>query len=173
MAGFDDVIGRHFDKNDRYLAYLPLAHVLEFAFEHACLYWGVPLAYGNPRTLFDSSVEGSKGDLRELRPTYMLGVPAIWETVKKEILTMVSASIAERQSQFWNALESKKKNVREGCVFSTEQDDEAFHEARSLLGGHLRFMLTGGGPIAENTQEFISFVIAPLINGFGLTETMA
>jgi long-chain acyl-CoA synthetase len=103
----------------------------------------------------------------------MIGVPAIWETVKKEILAMVSASSAESQSQFWYALESKKKTVSEGHVFSTKEDDVAFDKARSLLGGRLRFMLTGGGPIAENTQEFISFVIAPLINGFGLTETMA
>ncbi len=99
MAGFDVVIGRHFDSDDRYLAYLPLAHVLAFAFEHACLFWGVCLGYGSPRTLFDSSVEGCKGDLCEFCPTYMLGVPAIWEIARKAVINLVEASNRDRQNE--------------------------------------------------------------------------
>lgn len=166
------MIGRHFDDDDCYLAHLPLAHVLEFAFEHACLFWGVCLGYGSPRTLFDSSVEGCKGDLRELRPTFMLGVPAIWETVRKAIVTLIAASSPDKQITFWEAL-GAKKTISGSAIFPPDQDEAAFCEARDLLGGRLRFMLTGGGPIAEHTQEFISLVVAPLVNGFGLTETMA
>ncbi|EXJ91414.1 hypothetical protein A1O1_04526 [Capronia coronata CBS 617.96] len=173
VAGFDVVIGRHFDHHDRYLAYLPLAHVLEFAFEHCCLFWGVCLGYGSPRTLFDSAVHGCQGDLRELRPTFMLGVPAIWENARKTILTLINSTKLEKQTTFWEVLEAKKAAIGAGGTFSPEQDQAAFSEARGLLGGSLRFMLTGGGPIAEATQDFISFVVAPLVNGFGLTETMA
>lgn len=173
VAGFDVAIGRHFDSDDRYLAYLPLAHVLEFAFEHACLFWGVCLGYGSPRTLFDSSVENCKGDLCELRPTYILGVPAIWETARKAIINLIGASNRDRQTIFWEAYESKKKTIGTNATFPVDRDERVFWEARNLLGGRLRFMLSGGGPIAENTQEFMSLVVAPLVNGFGLTETMA
>jgi long-chain acyl-CoA synthetase len=60
-----------------YLAYLPLAHVLEFLIENLCVFKGVSLGYGSPRTLTDSSVRNCKGDIKELRPTLMAGVPGI------------------------------------------------------------------------------------------------
>ena len=58
-----------------YLAYLPLAHVLEFLIENLCVFKGVALGYGGVRTLTDGSVRGCKGDIKELRPTIMAGVP--------------------------------------------------------------------------------------------------
>jgi len=33
--------------------------------------------------------------------------------------------------------------------------------------------LNGGGPIAKETQKFISFAITPMLSGYGLTETAA
>jgi long-chain acyl-CoA synthetase len=33
--------------------------------------------------------------------------------------------------------------------------------------------MNGGGPIAKDTQRFISMAITPMINGYGLTETTA
>ncbi len=173
VAGFDVVIGRHFGVDDFYLAYLPLAHVLEFAFEHACLFWGTSLGYGSPRTLFDSSTVNCRGDLRELRPTYMLGVPAVWESVRKALLNAMQAKGPVAKALFWGSLHTKRALVAAGLSLPVVLDSAAFGDAREFTGGRLRFMLTGGGPISEQTQEFLSFVIAPLINGFGLTETMA
>ena len=173
VAGLDTVIGRHFNKEDRYLAYLPLAHVLEMAFEHACLFWGVCIGYGTPKTLFDSSTHDCKGDLRALRPTFVLGVPAIWESVRKAIVDSVHASSHSKKDRFRRALETRTKQKGCGVAFPPQSDVEEFNDARDMLGGRLRFMLTGGGPTAAATQKFISVVIAPLVNGFGLTETMA
>jgi long-chain acyl-CoA synthetase len=67
------------NSNEYYLAYLPLAHILEFTVEFLCLYDGVSIGYGSVRTLTDASVRNCKGDLRELSPTLMAGVPAVWE----------------------------------------------------------------------------------------------
>jgi long-chain acyl-CoA synthetase len=66
--------------NETYLAYLPLAHILEFSVECSAIYLGISMGYGSVRTLTDASVRNCKGDLRELRPTVMAGVPAVWET---------------------------------------------------------------------------------------------
>jgi len=35
--------------------------------------------------MLDKSVTNCKGDIRELRPTIMVGVPAVWDLVKKGI----------------------------------------------------------------------------------------
>jgi long-chain acyl-CoA synthetase len=173
VAGFDVVIGRHLSPEDFYLAYLPLAHVLEFAFEHSCLFWGTCIGYGSPKTLFNSSTVGCHGDLRELRPTLMLGVPAVWESIRKAIFQATQNQGLISMTLFWSSLYVKRALIAAGLGLPAILESAAFDGAREFVGGRLRFMLTGGGPISEETQEFLSFAIAPLINGFGLTETMA
>jgi long-chain acyl-CoA synthetase len=53
----------------RYMAYLPLAHVLEFAAELCFIYAGCVIGYGTVKTLTDTSMRNSLGDLRAFRPT--------------------------------------------------------------------------------------------------------
>ena len=65
---------------DTMLSYLPLAHILEFLVESYCIFMGVKIGYGSVRTLTDASVRNCKGDIGELKPTSMAGVPAVWET---------------------------------------------------------------------------------------------
>jgi long-chain acyl-CoA synthetase len=72
---------------DVYIAYLPLAHILELVVETASICQGAAIGYGHPRTLTASSPfmhpsnpEGS--DLMALRPTLMAAVPAILDLIK-------------------------------------------------------------------------------------------
>lgn len=170
VSGWDVTWGKHFDHNDVYLAYLPLAHIMEFISEHAFLFWGVPMGYGSPRTLFDSAVQGCKGDLTELSPTYMVGVPAIWESARKSILASITAYSPDEHTAFWEAIRDKQKAFEDGTYFPIERE-AAFAKVRGIFGGRLRFMMTGGSGIAKHTQEFISFSLAPITGGFGMTET--
>ena len=71
------MLTKYVHEGDVLLAYLPLAHVLEFLVENVCLFWGVTLGYGTVRTLTDASVRECQGDIKELRPTLMTGVPAV------------------------------------------------------------------------------------------------
>jgi long-chain acyl-CoA synthetase len=86
VAGVDVIVGKYLGPGDVLLAYLPAAHILEFVFENAVLYWGGTLGYGTIRTLSDTSVRNCAGDIRELKPTVLVGVPQVWETVKKGIV---------------------------------------------------------------------------------------
>ena len=52
-------------------------------------------------------------------------------------------------------------------------DTVVFKKIAEATGGRLRICMNGGGPIAKETQRFISMAIAPMINGYGLTETAA
>ncbi|KAK3485636.1 hypothetical protein B0T13DRAFT_525308 [Neurospora crassa] len=40
-----------------------------------------------------------------------------------------------------------------------------------MTGGELRFIVNGASGIAASTQHFMSMVVAPMLNGYGLTET--
>ncbi|TNN38107.1 Long-chain-fatty-acid--CoA ligase 4 [Liparis tanakae] len=64
--------------NDTYIAYLPLAHVLEMTAEISCVTYGCRIGYSSPQTLSDQSTKikrGSKGDCSVLEPTLMAAVP--------------------------------------------------------------------------------------------------
>jgi len=57
-----------FVKDDTYLAFLPLAHILEFVVENSFIFAGMPIGYGRVKTLTDASVRECKGDLTEFKP---------------------------------------------------------------------------------------------------------
>jgi long-chain acyl-CoA synthetase len=46
------------------------------------IYVGIPIGYGTPKTLTDSSMRNCVGDMRAFQPTIMVGVPAVWEMIK-------------------------------------------------------------------------------------------
>ncbi len=54
--------------SDNYLAFLPLAHILEFAVEMSFVFAGLPIGYGRVKTLTDASVRECKGDIAEFKP---------------------------------------------------------------------------------------------------------
>jgi long-chain acyl-CoA synthetase len=171
IAGVDTIIGPHVAPGERVLAYLPLAHIIEFVLETATLYWGGVLGYGNPRTLTDDSVRHCQGDLRAFRPTFMVGVPAVWETVKKGIISKVGEPYSLKSRLFSGALVAKETLLYWGLPGAHLLDSLVFNQVKAVTGGNLRFCLNGGGAIAEATQKFISLAICPMLGGYGLTET--
>lgn len=157
---------------DRLLAFLPLAHILEFTFELACIFWGGTLGYGTVKTISDVSVKNCVGDIREFKPTIMVGVPAVWENVKKGILHKVKENPSMVQKIFWGAYHTKQKLSSLGIPVPFV-DNLIFKKVKDATGGCLRLTLNGGAPLAADTQEFLSTLICPLLIGYGLTETNA
>ncbi|KAF2201542.1 acetyl-CoA synthetase-like protein [Delitschia confertaspora ATCC 74209] len=173
IAGVDVIVGPYIGPGDKLLTYLPLAHILEFVFENACLYWGGTMGYGTIRTLSDTSVRKCKGDIRELRPTILVGVPQVWETVKKGIVSKVEAGGALTKNLFWGAMAAKGFLLSNGLPGSGLLDAIVFNKVKDATGGKLRICLNGGGPVSKDTLRFISLAITPMISGYGLTETSA
>ncbi|KAJ5112404.1 Long-chain-fatty-acid--CoA ligase 1 [Penicillium argentinense] len=176
-AGVNEIVGPYISTNDSLLTYLPQAHILEFMFENLCLFWGGCMGYGNPRTLSDASMRNSKGDIREFKPTILVGVPAVWETVKKGVLNNLNKNSFIIKGMFWGAMAAKNFLLTNGFPLaglgSSILDAVVFKKLKEATGGHLRIMMNGGGPISKDTQRFLSMAIAPMISGYGLTETSA
>ena len=173
VTGINEVIGEYLGPGDSILTYLPLAHIFEFVVENLGIFWGATMGYGSFRTLSDSSVRNCKGDIREFRPTLMVGVPAVWETVKKGVITRVNQGSALVQNLFWGAMAAKGFLLWSGLPGSAILDAIVFKKLKDATGGRLKVCMNGGGPIAKETQRFISMAIAPMIMGYGLTETTA
>lgn len=132
-----------------------------------CLFAGVPLGYGTVKTLTDNSVRNCVGDIRAYRPTVMIGVPAVWELIRKGILTKVKAGGKLKESVFNGALSLRKgklpvKNIVDAIVFK---------QVKQQTGGRLRYAISGGAALSKETQEFLSHALVTVLQGYGLTES--
>ena len=114
-----------------------------------------------------------RGDLQELNPSFLIGAPAVWEAISKAIRKKLEGL----GSLVIDAILTCLDDGDAICSFSEELSHEAnvavLEIASNVVGSRLRFGMSGGGPISPSTQRFLSMVMAPLINGYGLTETMA
>ncbi|RJE27495.1 long-chain-fatty-acid--CoA ligase [Aspergillus sclerotialis] len=171
VAGATSIVGDYLGPGDGLLAYLPQAHIIQFIFENASIFWGATMGYGSVKTLTDTSVRNCKGDILEFRPSILVGVPAVWETIRKGIVNRVNSGSAVARKLFWRALSMKQSLVSTNAPIVKVLDALVFNKVRAATGGRLRLCMSGGGPIARDTQIFISMTICPLISGYGLTET--
>ena len=171
VAGLYSVMEEAVSHREYVLAYLPLAHIFELVLENLVIFVGATLGYGSPRTLSDTSMRNCYGDMRTFAPTVMVGVPQIWETVKKGIESKVKASGALSSTLFNAALALKSFLVHNGLPGGALLDSTVFNQVRAVTGGRLRFVVNGASGIATPTLHFISMAVAPMLNGYGLTET--
>ncbi|RCV37262.1 hypothetical protein SEVIR_8G050100v4 [Setaria viridis] len=169
-------------KKDVYLAYLPLAHILELAAEAIITGVGASIGYGSPLTLTDTSnkiKKGTRGDASALKPTLMTAVPAILDRVRDGVRKNVDAKGGLAKKLF-NIAYSRRLAAVNGSwlgAWGLEKllwDMLVFQKVRAILGGRIRFILAGGAPLSGDTQRFINICLgAPISQGYGLTETCA
>ncbi|GAB1315713.1 long-chain fatty acid-CoA ligase [Madurella fahalii] len=171
VAGLYTVMEDAVSHREYVLAYLPLAHIFELVLENLAMFVGATLGYGHPRTLADTSMRNCHGDMRTFAPTVMVGVPQIWETVKKGIESKVNSSGSLTRSLFWGAFNLKSFLVKNHLPGAAILDRLVFSKVRAMTGSRLRFIINGASGIATPTLHFMSMVVAPMLNGYGLTET--
>jgi long-chain acyl-CoA synthetase len=149
-------------EHDTFLAFLPLAHILEYVVELAFGYIGLQIGYGRIRTLTDASVRNCQGDLKEFRPTLMIGVPQIWETIRKGIMNNVNKAGAIKKSVFKGGMAIKKAGVP---VLSGLVDNIVLAQVKAQTGGRLRYVLNGGAALSVETQEFLGTALVTVLQG--------
>ncbi|XP_061341905.1 long chain acyl-CoA synthetase 9, chloroplastic isoform X1 [Gastrolobium bilobum] len=169
-------------KKDIYLAYLPMAHILELAAENLMAAVGVAIGYGSPLTLTDTSnkiKKGTNGDATMLKPTLMAAVPAILDRVRDGVFKKVNAT-GGLSKKLFDLAYARRLHAVNGSWFGAWGLEKAlwnflvFKKVRAILGGRIRFILSGGAPLSSDTQRFINICLgSPIGQGYGLTETCA
>ena len=164
-----------------YLAYLPLAHIMELAVEITLYFLGMAIGYGSPHTLTPTSIKmkqtrpPQKGDAMALSPTVMVFAPAVLDKVYAGIKIKVANGSSLKQTLFGWALDDAlakydKGGVGPGFLYNAV----VFSSVQALLGGRVRMMVAGSAPLSADVQKFVqSCFNAPLRQGYGLTETCA
>jgi long-chain acyl-CoA synthetase len=162
LGGVYTLVGHHFATDDTYLAYLPLAHILEFLVELSLFFVGMTTGFGRVKTLTDASVRNCKGDICAFRPSIMVGVPAVWETIRKGIVGKVNSGGALNKSVFNASIKVKKARVP---GLSQVVDSVVLSKVRAATGGRLRLALSGGAALSHETQEFLTLALVTMLQG--------
>jgi long-chain acyl-CoA synthetase len=165
-----------FTEDDRYIGYLPLAHILELIAENMMVVFGVAIGYSSPNTLTDKSTmikKGGKGDTTVLNPTFMACVPLILDRIYKGIHENVRKKGEFSEKLFDFCVRYKMAAAERGEV-TPVMDRLIFRAVRNLIGGKVRVILTGGAPLSPESHDYIRTCMGcPVLQGYGLTETCA
>lgn len=161
---------------DTYIAYLPLAHVMELGTETALMAMNVTIAYSSPFTLTNTSpkvMKGTLGDARVARPTCMSAVPLILERIIKGVTQVIENQGHIKARIFKEALKYKQR--QDGASFASRVlDTLIFNRVKEELGGQLRMLVVGGAPVSSETHNKIRAMFGCTVQvGYGATETAA
>ncbi len=153
--------------------YLPLAHVFAQIILLAAFQVGAAIAYfgGDTRQIIP--------ELMEVHPDYLPSVPRIFEKLYALAMAQVPPERHEdlvraaRLGVRVRGLEARGEPVPRDLRESFERaDEEIFSKVRALFGARLREALTGAAPIAPEILEFFYAAGVPVMEGYGMTETM-
>ncbi len=150
-------------KGDRVLSVLPLHHT----FELTCGML-LPLSRGARIVYLDElTADRLEVGLKSGRITAMVGVPALWEMLERRIVNRIAEHGVLASRLFETAVEL---NRTLGKNFGVDAGKLMFGPVHEALGGHLRYLVSGGAALPEATHNLFSGVGLHLAEGYGLTE---
>jgi long-chain acyl-CoA synthetase len=127
---------------DVYLAYLPLAHIMELMAEFVMISQGCTLCYAEPKSLTTTGAYPI-GALEQYSPTLMAAVPKIWDVIKKGIQAKVAAGSPIAGFLVQTAFEWRGFALKHG--FDTPLFKAlVFKKFAKVTGGKLRYVLSFG-----------------------------
>ncbi len=149
--------------------FLPLAHSYALLIQLLAVDLGAPLIYwsGDPNQIVP--------DLMATKPVFLPSVPRIFE----KIYTLVTSNNDPEKIAGATQLGLKVRRMQEAgqdvpaelqAMFD-KADAELFVNVRGIFGGQLKQATSGAAPIAKEILEFFYACGAPVLEGYGMTET--
>ena len=165
-----------YSSKSRYICFLPLAHIMEHYASLAILIKGCGLAIGSPYTLLASSPglkSNSLCDAVVVQPEVMVGVPLMFDRVRKTVEAVVSSKGNFFKQTFDYVMNYKRTKNNQGI--KTPLIDRIFvNKTKKLFGGKLHTIISGGAALSPDTQAFIQSCLGvDVIVIYGATETAA
>ena len=163
------------DDHPRLLLFLPLAHCFARFIQYASIASddGVVGYLPDTKTLLP--------DLRSFEPTYLLGVPRVFEKVDNAASHKAGAGWkgrlfvkAAEAARVW----SRKEQAGEQHTFAeiaerAKYETLVYRTVRGALGPKIKYVACGGAPLSLDLAHFYNGIGLPMIQGYGMTETAA
>lgn len=159
-------------KNSRLLLFLPLAHVF-------ARFLQVFQISGNGVLGHAPNIKNLLPDLASFRPSYLLVVPRVLEKIynsadtkargpKRKIFRW-AAKVAIAYSQALDTQEGPSASLKAQHALA---DKLVYQQIIRLVGGNADYIVSGGAPLATWLAHFYRGVGIPVLEGYGLTETV-
>jgi long-chain acyl-CoA synthetase len=158
------------------LVFLPLAHSLQRYTNYLGLIADVKGYYAE-------SLDKVQDNLREVRPTVFALVPRVLEKIHAKAMASGMDTSPVRQRVFSRAMgilkdvgRARRDNGVPGMgarVLHRVADQLVAARIRERMGGRVKFIGSGGAPLAREVHEFFEDIGVPILEGYGLTETCA
>jgi long-chain acyl-CoA synthetase len=157
------------EETDVALSFLPLCHAFERTAAYLYLAAGVSIA-------FAESLDTVPRDLLAVRPTLMTGAPRVFEKIYGRVLERGRAGgRLERRLFDWSMQVAAAAGRSAGGPSASWTwrlaDRLVLGRIREGVGGRVRFFISGSAPLRKDLAEVFAGVGAPILEGYGLTET--
>lgn len=156
----------------RLLLFLPLAHILARFLQFFQLTGQGVLGH-------TPDIKNLLPDLASFKPTYLLVVPRVLEKIynsadaksgsgtKNKIFRWAAATAIE-YSEALDTPEGPSKTLKARMKAA---EALVLGKIKSLVGGNVDFVISGGAPLSDRLSHFYRGVGLPVLEGYGLTET--
>ncbi len=157
------------------LLFLPLAHVFARLIQVACVAKRVTLGH-------TADIKNLLPDLAAFQPTFVLAVPRIFEKIfngahnKAHSESSVKGRIFDQAEHIAIAYSEGLQSGRISPLVKVQHavfDRLVYAKIRELLGGHVLYAVSGGGPLGARLGHFFRGVGTTVLEGYGLTESTA
>ena len=168
----------HLGTHERFLSFLPLAHIYErTAGQFFPLKLGASVAYCESLFTVDK-------DMQLAHPTVMACVPRLYESSREKLFSAAKAMDEGKAKTYLAALElATKYGAHKGQVPGAPAlsliekikfkiyDKLVYAKIRDKFGGKLKHFISGGAPIAPELGAIFVGLGLETLEGYGLTET--
>lgn len=163
------------DDHPRLLLFLPLAHCFARFIQYASI------ASDDGVVGYLPDTKSLLPDLRSFEPTYLLGVPRVFEKVYNAASHKAGAGWkgrlfvkAAEAARVW----SRKEQAGEQHTFAeiaerAKYETLVYRTVRGALGPKIKYVACGGAPLSLDLAHFYNGIGLPMIQGYGMTETAA
>ena len=140
------------------LAFLPFHHIFGSTAMIVMLACGVA-------TAFPDGLRYVAQNLKEYKVSVFIGVPLLVEAIYKKVEQGIEKKGKTKTVEF------AKKISNFLLKFKIDIRRKLFKEIIDELGGHLRFVVSGGAPLDKRVAKGFNELGIKLVQGYGLTET--
>ena len=156
---------------ERFLSFLPLSH----SYEHSGGQF-LPISVG-AEIYYSEGLEKLASNIEEVRPTFMVVVPRLFEVLRTRIMKQV-----EKQGKFANYLMDRALTITQheserGAKRLRDRPMDALLERtlrpkiRARFGGRMKAMVSGGAPLNPEVGNFFEAMGLTMLQGYGQTES--
>ncbi len=166
----------HYEESDFGIGFLPLTHMLQRMSVYAAMHLGIVGAYAE-------SIDKLVDNFQELHPTVQVSVPQIFERIYNRVYQMMDAgSPMQRRIFHWavdvgmqaSRLSRDKRPLPPMLLLKRAVAHRlVFRKIHDVFGGRVKYLLCGGAPMPMYLLEFFHAVGLLILEGYGLTETVA